>query len=604
MGILDRVEEELFFFKAAMRTLKYVKKLNANDNWSVADLLENVVDTHSDRIAILDETRTFTYAEFDERANRVANWALSRGVKSGDTVALVMGNRPEFAFFWFGMLKIGAVTSMLNTQIKGAALAHCINICKAKHIVVGAELSDNVASSLEDIDPVEGIWVSGGALGALGGKASDLDGELNAASTARPDASFRAGVTSTDKAFYIYTSGTTGNPKAANISHYRWAIMGGSFGCMANITKEDRMYLVMPMYHSAGGVVAVGQVLQNGGSLFIKSKLSVREFWDDCVKYDITAFQYIGELCRYLLNTPVRESEQKHRVRVAVGNGLRPEIWETFRDRFHLPEICEFYGATEGNVSLMNPYGAKGPVGAVGRIPWYMRKTINPKIVKFDIEKEEPIRGSNGYCVECKVNEVGETLGEIIVGGGASTFEGYSSKADTEKKILHNVFNEGDQWFRTGDLMKVDAKNYYYFVDRIGDTFRWKAENVATSEVAECLSVVAGVNEANVYGVKVGEMDGRAGMVALVAGEDFSLEKLEQHMGTELPSYARPVFVRMQKEIEITGTFKHRKVELVKEGFNPEIVSDPLFFLNPETEHYQPLNSDEYNKIISGDYRL
>ncbi|MBV9420351.1 MAG: AMP-binding protein, partial [Alphaproteobacteria bacterium] len=326
----------------------------------------------------------------------------------------------------------------------------------------------------------------------------------------------------------------------------------------------------------------------------------VHEFWDDVHRYQATLFQYIGELCRYLLNAPPSRYERDHRIRAITGNGLRPEIWKNFQQRFAIPKIVEFYGATEGNVSMLN---YDGTVGAVGRVPSYMRRMITTRIVKFDVEHEVPVRGPDGFCIECADNEPGECIGKITDEPGKH-FDGYTKAADTAKKVLTDVFEKGDRWFRTGDLMRRDAHGYFYFVDRIGDTFRWKGENVATSEVSEALSVVPGVKEANVYGVTVPGMDGRAGMAALVTGSGFDAAALSGALAGNLPPYARPVFLRLSPEMEITGTFKQRKVELVKEGFDPGAINEPVYWLNPASGRYEPLMPAQYADIVAGKVKL
>ena len=412
----------------------------------------------------------------------------------------------------------------------------------------------------------------------------------------QPDPAWRAGVTCKDRAFYIFTSGTTGLPKAANITHLRMLFMMYGFAGALDSGPRDRMYDVLPLYHSAGGICAVGVALTAGGSLVLRRKLSVHEFWNDCFRYKPTCFQYIGELCRYLLNAPPGAHERDHALRVITGNGLRPEIWSAFQQRFAIPKIIEFYGATEGNVSLLN---YDGKVGAVGRVPSYMRRLVTTRIVRFDIEREMPIRGADGFCIECAPGEVGEAIGQITDEPG-KTFDGYTQAADTQKKVLRDVFEKGDAWFRTGDLMRHDELGYFYFVDRIGDTFRWKGENVATSEVSEALGVVPGIQEANVYGVAVPGQDGRAGMAALVVGPGFDVATLAQKLAGNLAPYARPVFLRLQPEMEITGTFKQRKVELVKEGFDPNTIRDPIYWLDPATERYEPLDAARYGEIAAG----
>jgi fatty-acyl-CoA synthase len=300
------------------------------------------------------------------------------------------------------------------------------------------------------------------------------------------------------------------------------------------------------------------------------------------------------------VNSPPHPKERAHHLRLACGNGLRPDVWPEFRRRFQIPHIIEFYGATEGNVSMLN---YDGKIGAVGRVPSYMRAIMTTRIVRFDIEHEVPVRGPDGFCIECPTNEAGEVIGRISDEAGR-TFDGYTKASDTQKKVLHDVFAKGDSWFRTGDLMRRDADGYFYFVDRIGDTFRWKGENVATSEVSEALGVVTGVKEANVYGVAVPGMDGRAGMAALVIAPAFDISKLADALAGNLPAYARPVFVRLLPELEITGTFKQRKVDLVRDGFDPAAIRDPLYWFNHATGRYEPLTRDVMAAITSGRMKL
>jgi fatty-acyl-CoA synthase len=311
-------------------------------------------------------------------------------------------------------------------------------------------------------------------------------------------------------------------------------------------------------------------------------------------------FAYIGELCRYLLNAPPGPHEQDHHLRAITGNGIRPEIWRTFQRRFAIPRIVEFYGATEGNVSMLN---YDGTIGAVGRVPEYIQMMLPTRVVRFDVETETPVRGPDGFCVECAPNEVGEAIGRISARTGRA-FEGYTKAEETRSKILHDVFRKGDAWFRTGDLMRRDEHSYFYFVDRVGDTFRWKGENVATSEVTGALSAIPGVLDVNVYGVAVPGMEGRAGMAALVVNKDFVLSDRPGRLSGMLAAYARPVFLRLQPRIAVTGTFKQRKIELVKEGFDPGLSADPLYWFDPATGSYESLTPARYGEILGGRIRF
>jgi fatty-acyl-CoA synthase len=361
------------------------------------------------------------------------------------------------------------------------------------------------------------------------------------------------------------------------------------------------MYDCLPMYHSVGGVVATGAMLVTGGSVVIRDKFSARQFWDDVVRQDCTLVQYIGELCRYLANAPPHPLETRHRLRLACGNGLRPDVWERFKSRFAIPQILEFYAATEGNLSL---YNAEQKPGAIGRVPPFLAHRFPAAIVKSDLASGEPLRNEKGFCIPCAHDEAGEALGRIETRNPGSRFDGYTDARASEKKILRDVFKLGDAWFRTGDLMRKDQQGYFYFVDRIGDTFRWKGENVATSEVREAIARCPGVVDAEVYGVAVPATDGRAGMAALVVTEGFDLDALRRHVAACLPGYARPVFLRICAELATTTTFKHKKDELVRAGCDPAATTDAIWFNDPQRQAFVPMDPALYARIQGGHVRL
>src|SRR3569832_170847 len=513
MGLTAALKREAIYISAITRTLLSLRDVKPDSPHTIVDAVETQAHATPDAVAFYFLDRTMTYRALDVGANRVARWAKANGVGQLVVVALLMEIRPEYVMTWLGLLKAGAVVALINTNLRGAPLAHSISIAGAKLAIVGAELAPTYEEAAPQIEPRPEAWCAGGTCPGL----PDFDAACAAQSDTATDKAWRAGITCKDRAFYIYTSGTTGLPKASNFTHLRMLFMMHGFVSGLNVKRTDRIYNVLPLYHSAGGVCAVGMGLLPGGSVIIKRKLSVHEFWEDVHRYDATIFQYIGELCRYLLNAPPSRFERDHKIRAITGNGLRPEIWKNFQDRFAIPKIVEFYGATEGNVSMLN---YDGTVGAVGRVPSYMRGIFSTRIVKFDVEKETPIRGADGFCVVCADGEVGECIGRIESGPG-KTFDGYTKASDTQKKVLENVFAKGDHWFRTGDLMRRGALGYFYFVDRIGDTFRWKGENVATSEVSEAISPFASIKEAIVYGVSVPGQDGRAGMAALATGSGF-----------------------------------------------------------------------------------
>jgi fatty-acyl-CoA synthase len=438
------------------------------------------------------------------------------------------------------------------------------------------------------------VWVHGGT------QAAGFENEIDAFAGHPLSPDEETGVSLSDRALCIYTSGTTGLPKGANVSHRRIMTWSYWFAGILNTSPADRTMNCLPMYHSVGGIVAIGSVLVSGGSVVLQEKFSTRRFWDDVVRWDCTLFQYIGELCRYLLKAPENANERAHHLRLAFGNGLRADVWEAFQERFNIPHIVEFYAATEGTFSLIN---VEGQPGAIGRVPPFLKHRFPSALVKFDVARGEPVRDSDGFCVPSAPGEIGEAIGKIASGASAGArFEGYTNADDSNAKILRNVFAVSDAWFRTGDLMRQDAKGFFYFVDRIGDTFRWKGENVSTFEIAEALNAISGVIDATAYGVTIPGADGRAGMATLVIGPDFDLNLLRARLAALLPSYARPLFLRISAEIEATETFKQKKAQLAREGFDPGKIEDQLYF--DDGTSYVPLDASLFAKINAGEIRL
>jgi fatty-acyl-CoA synthase len=363
------------------------------------------------------------------------------------------------------------------------------------------------------------------------------------------------------------------------------------------------MYNCLPMYHSVGGVVATGATLVGGGTVIVRERFSASDFWRDVVAERCTLFQYIGELCRYLVGMPPHPDEGRHELRLCCGNGLRPEVWEPFVTRFRIPEILEYYAATEGSFSL---YNCEGRPGSIGRIPPFLRHRTPIALVHLDADTGDPLRDADGRCVPCARGEAGEALGQIRGASGEANgrFEGYADEAASERKILRNVLTAGDAWFRTGDLMRQDAQGYFYFVDRIGDTFRWKGENVSTAEVAAVVSSSPGVTAAAVYGVAVPGAEGRAGMAAVVINEAFSLSAFRRYLCASLPDYARPLFVRIVVHLEVTETFKIKKNELASQGYDPAKISDELYIEDRRQEAYIRLDAVTYDSFLAGQIRV
>ncbi len=600
MNLLSRLKSEAAYLKGFLRTLRRTTPIAKTPNRTIRDLAEDLAHTYADRVALISERETFTYRDWNGRANMYSGWARSIGLKKGEVVALMMPNRPEYLSIWLGIAKAGGVTALINTNLFSQSLAHCINVVNARAVIIASELLQQFETAKPFLSADVKIFAHG--------ETPDyprIDQSVSGFSRENQPVSERVPLTINDKCVYIYTSGTTGLPKAANINHYRLQLAMHGYSAVTGATSADRMYDCLPLYHTVGGITAPGSVLTVGGSCVIRDKFSAREFWSDVVRYDCTMFCYIGELCRYLNNTPPGNYDTAHRIRLCYGNGLRPDVWIPFRDRFKLPHILEFYAATEGNVTLFN-FDSKP--GSVGRVPKWVEKKIVAKIVKFDVEKEDVVRDSQGFCIECAPNEIGEIIGEITNDPEkpVGRFEGYAEAGATSKKIATNVFKTGDSWFRSGDLMRKDELGYYYFIDRIGDTFRWKGENVATNEVSETLTGFGGFLETNVYGVPVGDLEGRAGMAALVMEDPskLNLPAFRAYLAQHLPDYARPVFLRFQHHLDITGTFKQKKMDLVKEGFNPDVVEDALYFNDVASGRFVRIDTPLYQKICAGDVRL
>eukprot|EP01094_Clydonella_sp_ATCC50884_P015878 TRINITY_DN2654_c0_g1_i1.p1 TRINITY_DN2654_c0_g1~~TRINITY_DN2654_c0_g1_i1.p1 ORF type:complete len:652 (+),score=205.34 TRINITY_DN2654_c0_g1_i1:69-1958(+) len=597
-SLTDDVPGDLFDIVRLIRMKRDLEAVMSSKSWSVVDMFSSAVqrNPNGDAMHFIDTNTTYSFKRMDEITNQVAHWATSVGIRSGDVVALLMDNRPEYVLTWLGLAKVGATIALINTNLSGRPLVHSLSVCNAKKFIIGIEHAQRGSDGKQALGTGEWFCYGGHVEGMTG-----LDACIAEQPITPPHASLRSGHKPSDTLFYIYTSGTTGNPKASIIKHVRFYTAGMGFSRSFQCSSSDRIYCALPLYHSAGGMIGVGLSWYNAACLVFRRKFSKRHFWSDVRETRSTIIQYIGELCRYLLQSDPHPDDGKHSVRLAIGNGLRPDVWGPFQKRFNIPVIGEFYAATEGNASLIN---YKNRQGAVGYISPLISRLYPVKVVKFDVLEEEVIRGPDGLCIECAPGETGELVGKIDNSDPTRQFDGYTDKAATERKILRNVFEKGDEWFRSGDLLMRDAKGFFYFKDRIGDTFRWKGENVATSEVGLVLDAVPGVLEANVYGVPVPGHDGKAGMAAITVERDaFSLEQLFQAVSKELPSYARPLFIRIQPQMNITGTFKHQKFELKKVGYDPSKTTDPLFIRDDKLAKYVPLSPDMYNEIMRKAFR-
>jgi fatty-acyl-CoA synthase len=587
------------FAKSAwLRALESTAAIERTPTGTLPALIQDLALQFEAAPALIATDVSFTYRELADACNRYTRWGSAQGLRAGDVVCLLMLNSPHYMAIWLGLTRIGVTVSLLNTQLRGPALSHSINIVAPRHVLVDARLCDAVPDVLEAVGADIQWW----AHGAGGLNLPRLDIEAAAFPATQVSAEEIPLPHLQDRALFIYTSGTTGLPKAANVSHYRVMQWSHWFAGMMDTTPQDRMYACLPLYHSVGGIVATGACLVRGGSVLLRERFSARDFWPEITEARCTLFQYIGELCRYLVNTPAQPSETLHSLRLCCGNGMRADVWQEFQQRFRIPRILEYYASTEGNFSL---YNCEGKVGAIGRIPPFLRHRLPIAVVKFDVATAMPIRNTTGQCVPCDVDEAGEAIGQLQAAGGApvSRFEGYADAAATDKKVLRDVFVPGDAWYRTGDLMRQDQQGFFYFVDRVGETYRWKGENVSTEQVTAAITCCPGVITAAVYGVPVPGAEGRAGMAAVVTRPDFDLAQLRRHLVSQLPDYARPLFLRLIGTIEVTETFKLRKNGLVAEGFDPARVPD-LYMDDYASKSYLPLDAAMHERLTTGGLRL
>ncbi len=588
--MLSRLRSDFAYASGLLRVVRATRIATKRPGCTLGDHLAEWAAQHGDRPALSNDRESYSYARLDARANAYARWARARGLVKGDTVALLMPNRPEYVAIWFGLVRAGLGVALVNTNLTAAGLAHSLAVVSAKAVIVDSTLLGALATQAP-------VYVYGETAGGQ----PRLDLEIAAFSDKGLSTEEKPALNLSDAALYIYTSGTTGLPKAARITHSRALRIMLGFAAATGASARDRVYMCLPMYHTNGGIIALGQALSVGGSAYIREKFSAGAFWADCVREKCTLFVYIGELCRYLMNSPTSPDERRHKIRACIGNGLRLDIYEAFQKRFGVRAVLEFYGSTEGNAVMVN-FDFKP--GAIGRIPSWAASRFPMTLAAYDIDGETHPRDAAGFARMSAADEVGELLAEIRDDPRypAARFDGYADAAATSAKILRDMFRPGDAWFRTGDLMRRDARGYFYFVDRIGDTFRWKGENVSTTEVAEAISTFPGVREAIVYGVAAPGYEGRAGMAALVVDEiaEFDLDALRAHIEKALPSYARPLFLRFRTELDATSTFKPKKSQLVAEGFDPAVIEEPLFYDDRAARLYRRLDAALFQALVSG----
>ncbi len=529
---------------------------------TIGSMFQKRADSHPDRPFLRFEGKSLTYGECNRRVNRHAALLASKGVTKGDVVGVLAKNHPQTVLSMLAIVKLGAIAGMLNYNQRGNVLEHSLGILGAQVIIVDPDAAEALDSVPESAVP-DSVLLFG-----------EVDEQSAALSEQNP--SVTATLPASTKAFYIFTSGTTGMPKASVMSHFRWLTGSSGIGGMGvRLRHSDTLYACLPLYHNNALTISLSSVLGSGACLAIGRSFSASRFWDDIILNRATAFCYIGELCRYLLAQPEKDTDRKHSVRVVVGNGMRPELWDEFAERFGIDRIVEFYSASESNVAFINIFNIKRTVGFCP-LPY--------KIVQFDGDSGAPLRNEQGRVMEAKKGEPGLLISEII---DRIPFDGYTDPAATEKKIVANAFAEGDKWFNTGDLVRDLGFSHAAFVDRLGDTFRWKGENVATTEVEGALDSDPQIGQSVVFGIEIPETDGRAGMAAvtLKSGDKLDTGTLATHLYNSLPVYALPLFIRVVESLEQTSTFKTMKVDLRKQGYS-DVGDDPLYVLAGKSDGY------------------
>lgn len=576
-----------------------VGKIKPRDLYTMADRLEHQAREQGNRPFLIYGEQTLSYAEVDARANQMAHTFYANGLRAGDVCALAMENRPEFFCTWFGLTKLGVVVAFINTQVSGRPLLHALQTTDAKALVIGEECLGNVQAT--EGFPELACWLIRDAENPWAGSLpKGVDGHFDARLEKAPCTPFprdiRGHIEAQATTLLIFTSGTTGLPKAARYSHMRWMSSGDAMEVTLPAACEDVFYCCLPLYHGAAATSVTSTALKAGAAIVVRRKFSVREFWNDVARHQISIFQYIGEICRYLLNQPVREGERQHSLRCMLGAGLTADTWQRWLQRFGPIQVFEGWGATEANAAIIN---VDNHFGSCGRVPDWNK--TNVRLVRYDVENDCHPRDENGFYQLCEVGEVGEAMGFIVdhpeIGGGR--FEGYTSAEATMSKIRRNVFREGDAYWSSGDLLREDADGYCYFIDRIGDTYRWKSENVSTLEVANALGDLAGLELINIYGVQVPGHEGRAGMAAVLMQEGRAFDPQAFFALTEarLPRYAAPVFVRVTQAADLTASYKLRKVDLQRQGYCPIRCSDPLFIRDEQAGTYVPYSAEGLTRV-------
>lgn len=589
--------------KAIPRVVKGMKAANVTDPTQSCGLgwtFEQATLRNPDGPALMQGDVRLTYAQVNQWANRIAHYLSGQGIGKGDVVAVFIENRPELLVTILALAKVGAVSALLNTAQTRDTLIHSVNLVAPVAIVVGEELLPAFAAVREHVSiAAQRTWfVADQDTYSHPGIAPE--GHINLisasvdASSDNPPSSQQ--IFCNDPCFYIYTSGTTGLPKAGVFKHGRWMRSSASFGMIAlDMSPDDVVYCTLPLYHATGLCVCWGSAVNGAAGFAIRRKFSASQFWNDVRRYRATTIGYVGELCRYLVDQPPNADDSRHDVRKMIGNGLRPGAWAEFKSRFAVEHICELYAASDGNIGFTNVLNFDNTIG-FSLMAW--------ELVAYDHDTGEPLRSADGFMRKVGKGEEGLLLARI---DEKAPLDGYTDPQKTARVVLHDVFSKGDRYFNTGDLLRNIGFGHAQFVDRLGDTYRWKGENVSTTEVENLLLQHPHISEAVAYGVEIPNTNGRAGMAAITPAESLAtldFAELLAFARERLPAYAVPLFLRVKVKMETTGTFKYQKTRLKNEAFDPgQTGGDPIYAWLPGTQTYSRVTEQVLAEILEGKHR-
>ena len=585
--------------RALPRVVRGMRAANVTDPSQPCGLgwhFEQATLRNPDGAALLYGDSVISYRDANQCANRIAHHLQAQGIRKGDVVALFIENRPELLLNVLAVAKLGGICAMLNTaQIQGA-LVHSLTLVKPVAIVVGAELLSPYAAVRDQVQiPAERTWF---VADQPGSRVPDGYIDLMAASAESPvdDPASSAQVFFHDPCFYIYTSGTTGLPKAGIMKHGRWTKTAVSFGSIAlDMGPQDVLYCTLPLYHATGLCVCWGAAIIGASGFAIRRKFSASQFWDDARKFKATTICYVGELCRYLIDQPPAGNDGDNPVVKMIGNGLRPGVWIDFKTRFNIERVCELYAASDGNIGFTNILNFDNTIGFALNA-W--------SLVEYEHDTGEPRRSANGFMQ--KVGKGGQGLLLAKIDDNAP-FDGYTDPEKNKKVVLCDVFEKGDRYFNSGDLIRDIGFGHAQFVDRLGDTYRWKGENVSTTEVENIMVQHPHIAEAVAYGVEIKNTNGRAGMAAITPSaplEQLDFCDLLRFVRSQMPHYAVPMFLRIKTHMETTGTFKYQKTKLKTEAFDPgQTGEDPVYAWLPGTETYVRVTEQVLQDIHGGKFR-